>query len=259
MKLGIGVVVSGSYEHQMPTKFVQSFHALHSAIHRAQAPTVTGLDMIWSGKFPTDVARNEVCRTALADGCDRVLFLDADHQSSPDAAIRLIESRHPIVTGRYHVKKAPYHPNLYLTPLEAHTVGDFRTVHYGQGVFPVDRCGAGALAIDRAVLEAIGDPWFRYMKDPRPPHDMAVTEDFYFCERAQAEGFQIMADWDAEFGHILTGVVTGDWYKGYIETMEAGIAHGQPELAEKLVACGFPDGHTLPSGQVIRDYADDSV
>jgi hypothetical protein len=251
--LAICRIFAGGYQHTVPVDFFDSMENLQVEILRGRTP-VTDQARITSKKFPTDVARNDCVSKALEWGADRVLFLDVDHKFEPEAVVRLLESEHDVVTGRYHVKRPPYHPNLYLTPKEAHTPGHYKTVHYGQGVFPVDRCGAGALGLSRRVLETVGFPWFRYAQDPEPPHDLSVSEDFYFCERAQAEGFTIWADWDAAFGHVVTGIVDEHWRSHYLSEMERSIATEKPELAEKLVVCGYPEGYTLPSGQTVTDY-----
>ena len=261
MKIGLGVVTAGGWANFIPAQFTWSLWALHSEIltgkFNMRLPDdqqVTSMTLIRSGKFPTDAARNEICQKALDDGVDALVFIDADHSFMPEAVARLIAANRPVITGRYHVKAPPFQPTLYVFPKGAHIKGKFKSIHYGQGIFPVDRCGAGALVIRREVLQAIGFPWFRYAEDPEPPHDLSVSEDFYFCERAQAEGFTIWADWDATFDHISVHPVGEEHRRAYLDLMEDGIASGQSELVDSVVACGFPDGYTLPSGEVVQPH-----
>lgn len=255
MNLAIGILTSGGYQYFMPNEFVWSFYALHSHLLRGKTPA-TGIRLIRSQKFPTDVARNDVCLEFLRTDADRLLFLDADQTFAPEAIERLLRSEADIITGRYHVKRPPYHPNLYVVPREPHQPGTYKRVHYGRGVFEVDRCGAGALLVKRHVIEQIGFPWFRYGVDPNEPHDLAISEDFFFCERAQQQGFHIMADWEAELGHATMGTVTGDWSTSYLQPMEDEIPD-RPDLLDHLVCCGYPEGYRLPSGHVIPPYERD--
>ncbi len=254
MKLGLGIVIAGGYVDGIPPPFERSLYALHSELLRGQCAPVSDLLRIDSGKFPTDVARNEVVREALDGRCDALLFLDVDHVFEPAVIRRLLAADVDIITARYHVKKPPYHPNLYLRPKTAHVAGDFRTIHYGQGVFPVDRCGAGGLLVKAHVLRKMQAPWFAYSQSPHPPHDRDVTEDFYFCEKAQAAGFTIWADWHAEMGHITHGVVDGTWYSEYLRRVEHEVEEGNDDLVSSLVVCGYPDGYRLPSGHVVAPY-----
>ena len=261
MKLGIGIVTAGGYANYLPSAFFWSLYALHSEIlqgklnvYLPKEKQITANTLIRSGKFPTDAARNEICQQALDQGVDTLLFLDADHTFEPKAVERLLSHPYDVVSGRYHVKSPPFQPTLYLTPKTAHAPGNYQSIHYGQGVFPVDRCGAGALAISRTALEKVGYPWFRYGADPKPPHDLSVSEDFYFCERVQAEGMQIWADWDATFDHVAVLPVTEYHRRAYLDEMEQAIGAGKTELLESIVACGFPEGHALPSGHVVPSY-----
>ncbi len=261
MKVGIGLVLSGGYAEIVPKDFMLSLLDLEREVLQGRAnkelsDAITDFVLIRSHAFPTDVGRNDICSQALAAGVHALLFLDCDHVFDANLLTRLLLADKDIVTARYHVKVPPYHPNLYVRPKATDNAieGDFRPVHYGKGLFPVDRCGAGALLVKWHVLNTIGFPWFRYQPDPRPPHDLRTSEDFYFCQRAQEEGFTIWADWETEAKHLVRGQVTGKWYTEYLQPLEQQLMGDQPELAEPLIVCGYPDGYTLPDGQVIPAY-----
>ncbi len=258
MKVGLGVVLSGRYENDVPTPWMWSMWKLHSAIWRGVTP-IRDLVLIKSYKFPTSIARNQICQTALDEGVDRLVFIDVDHDFEPEAITRLLSHDLDIVTARYHVKQPPHHPNLYMVPRGAHSEGEYKTVHYGRGVFEIDRCGAGGLAIKREVLESLGFPWFQYEVDPHPPHDLAVSEDFYFCRKAQEAGFAIHADWDATMQHLVQASVGEEERKVYLGGMEREIEAGSDHLVDQVVVRGYPDGYTLSNGVTIKDYCDDSV
>lgn len=262
MKLGIGLIFAGGYSTAIPTGFFASMYALHSEILSGKTnrqcddgQQITALELIRSGKFPTDCARNEICQKALDTDCDVLLFLDVDHLFEPDILPKLLNRDKLIVSARYHVKSPPYHPNFYVVPRNGFAVaGRYKAVHYGTGCFEIDRCGAGGLLIRREAIERIGFPWFRYQAAPEPPHDMSTSEDFYFCQRAQEAGITLWGDWDATMDHLYTKPIGPEWYESHLRLMEEEIAAGQTQLVDELVACGFEDGYTLPSGHVVEPY-----
>jgi hypothetical protein len=84
---------------------------------------------------------------------------------------------------------------------------------------PIDFGGAGALLIRRDVLEAIGDEWFRYSRQTRPPYEMTISEDMHFYRRAREAGFQPYVDWDTV--RALRQVeIDGTWNEPYVEAVE---------------------------------------
>src|SRR6188768_601027 len=133
MKLAIGIILSSGYKAD--TEFLfgrapdkdpgfddtmrqyppEGFVALSARIQTGQANLalpdglkVTDCRTIVSRKFPTDVARNEICAGALACGADYLLFLDADMVHPADMFEKLLAHDKPVITARYHTKKAPF-------------------------------------------------------------------------------------------------------------------------------------------------------
>jgi hypothetical protein len=60
----------------------------------------------------------------------------------------------------------------------------------------IDGCGMHFCLIRRDVLEAIEPPWFE-------AGSTLSGEDFYFCRKVRAAGFQIYADLSVHTGHIV--------------------------------------------------------
>lgn len=235
MKLAIGVVTSHGFP--IPADFWLSYEGLCTHLRSGEAPAeLESFYRISDTGFPVDVARNQIVRKMLSTDADALLFLDCDHIMPPDLFDRLHAHGKDVITARYHVRRPPYHPNLYVAhPLAQ--AGHFKTVHYGTGCFEIDRGGAGALLIQRRVLEAIGDDWFRYQRNPteHEPNDFSVSEDFWFYEQAQKAGFTCWADWDTEVWHLATVPIGGTHYDGYLRLMEQAMT---PELARSIVVCG---------------------
>ena len=63
----------------------------------------------------------------------------------------------------------------------------------------VDGVGTGCLLIHRDVLKAIDPPWFKFQYT----HDgtIELSEDYYFCEKAKAAGFELFLDPNCVCGH----------------------------------------------------------
>lgn len=270
MRLAIGIVISNNFP--APTAFWESYEALilgiaEGRVNQALPPDlqITGLRRIKSGKFPIDVARNEICRSVLDEGTeDALLFLDCDMTFPTTLIERLIGARKDIITARYHYKKPPFLPVLLVQPTErmkGHEDGQFKSVHFGRGIFEIDRCGAGALLIQRKVLTRMrsqyGDNWFRYGKD-RKTGEFTVSEDMAFCEQAQALGYSIFADWDLECRHGITAWVDRGWNLPLIMNELNGYARmsadDQQRVKDNIVVCGYEDGVEIAPGVVIGEY-----
>jgi hypothetical protein len=171
--------------------------------------------------FPIDTARNDVCRMFLdEDSAEYLLFLDADMRHPGDLAHCLLRHGLPLVTGRYQMRKPPFHTcAMRKAGPGPH---DFKSIEEQSGLVPVDRAGAGCLLIHRSVLEAIrariGDDWFRYGvgKDGL----RTVSEDFWFFEQAIAAGFQPFCDLDTVCTHVASFEIDPGWHQPYRQAFD---------------------------------------
>lgn len=276
MKIAVGLVVSHGFP--APTEFWDSYeqvmHHLRSGAANDTLPPelqITNVRRIKSTAFPVDLARNEVVRSFLDDGDERFLvFMDADMTFPADWVAKLVAHDHPVVTARYHMRKPPYHAIAYVKHRWQDGPHAYAPVHFGHGLIEIERGGAGALVIRRDVAEAIrfknGDNWFRYQRGPEKPHDMSVSEDFWFYQQAREAGFACYCDWDVECRHLQLMAIDRTWNLSYLEAqmkeLGARSDDGSFVMAEderrkvldSLVVCGFPDGIQTPSGETIPPY-----
>lgn len=268
MRLAIGVITANDFP--APNTFWESFIALTQRIgtgtanrHLPNRLQISAYRWIRSQKFPTDVARNEICAAVLAGEEDALLFLDADMVHPPELVERLLFAEQPVVTARYHVKSGPeFGATVYVKHRTIEGPGRYDAVNVGRGLFEVERCGAGALLIRREVLQAIydrvGHNWFRYRRSPDPPHDFSVSEDFEFCRLAREAGFSIWCDWETECGHIKPMEVRRDFNDAFLLRLEQLLPTVPPEerrrIANSLVVCGIPEGITLSTGEHVPCY-----
>lgn len=226
MKLAIGVLLSNGFP--VPAAFVLGLAELLQCVltgtgNELLPPgrALTSARLINSQGFPVDTARNEICRLVLdEDNADYLLFLDADMRHPANLAHRLLSHNLPLVTGRYQMRKPPFHT----VAMRKAGPGphDFKAIEDQRGLVPVDRAGAGCLLISRQVLEDVrllaGDNWFQYQVGPSGLR--TVSEDMWFFEQAQLAGYQPWCDLDAVCTHISAFEIDPSWQKPYLEARD---------------------------------------
>lgn len=218
MKLKIGLLLSNGFP--VPAVFVLGLVDVMKTIltgaGNALLPpgrAITTCGVISSQGFPIDTARNEVCRLFLQSDADYLLFLDADMRHPGDLAHRLLVHDVDVVTGRYQMRKPPFHT------VAMRRVGsgphDFQAIEEQHGLVPIDRAGAGCLLIRRCVIEDIktihGENWFQYQAGPDGLR--TVSEDMWFFEKAQELGYQPYCDLDVVSTHVASFEVDPGWQR----------------------------------------------
>lgn len=160
--------------------------------------TYTGL----SG-MPYDHARNTGCQKLLELGWEYLFFLDDDTIPPPDAILRLMAHRQPIVSGVYYRRNPPIVPvMLKETPTGRNWITEFKS----PDLMEVDYVGAGCLLIHRDVLTKLAPPWFDWRVDRYDLPDTArMSEDFRFCQYARENGYKILVDTSVQCRHVGLG------------------------------------------------------
>ncbi len=157
-------------------------------------------------------------------GYEYLVFLDADMRHPSDTVHRLVGHGLPIVTGRYQMRKPPFHTvAMRKTGDGPH---DYKSIAEQSGVVPIDAAGAGVLAIRRDVLEgmrtAIGDNWFQYQISEKGLRH--ISEDMWFFEQAKAIGFQAFCDLDLQCSHVASFEVGAQWHTPFRTAYETAVA-----------------------------------
>jgi hypothetical protein len=268
MRIAIGLLVSHGFP--APSAFWESYEQVMSHISTGATNTllpadraITGVRRIKSTAFPVDVARNQIVGDFLSGDEDYLFFMDADMTFPANIVGRLLAHDVAVVTGRYHSRKIPYHPVVYVKHRYKDGPHCYAPVHFGKGLIEIERAGAGALLIRRDVAEAInakvGPNWFRYQRGPEPPHDFTVSEDFWFFQQARECGYTIYCDWDVECEHLQEMGINRSWNEAYLDAQVREFATMTPEAKQAaldaFVVCGFPDGITLASGDRVPPYS----
>jgi hypothetical protein len=138
------------------------------------------------------VGRNQCVEAARLVKATHLLFLDSDIIFPVDTLTRLLKHDKDIVGGLYVQRVPPHHP-LGLTFEGKHeaVTGSLKRMK----IMP-----AGCLLLRLALFDKLAKPWF----NTQSLDEKIMGEDYYFCERASAAGFEIWCDGDLsrEIAHI---------------------------------------------------------
>jgi glycosyltransferase involved in cell wall biosynthesis len=229
VKLKIGLLLANGFP--VPAPFVLGLADLltqiltgagNSLLPPSRAIGAAGI--INSQGFPVDTARNDVCRLFLETDADYLLFLDADMRHPGDLVHRLLAHDLPLVTGRYQMRKPPFHTvAMRKTGTGPH---DYKAIEEQHGLVPIDAAGAGCLLIARDVLadlrQIFGDNWFQYQAGPDGLR--TVSEDMWFFERAKEIGIQAYCDLDVVSTHVAQFEVDPSWQQNALRVRDAAAA-----------------------------------
>lgn len=266
MKLAIGLLLASGFP--VPVPFMLSFVDLWTRLVTNAANDrlpphlqITGVQLFRSEGFPIDAARNDIVREFLKSSSEALLFLDADMRHPADLPERLLRHDVDVVTGLYFMRRWPYQATAMVAHPTQPGVNQYKAVHVGRGLQPIDVGGAGCLLIRRHVLEAIaaagGENWFRYQRDPKPPHEFTVSEDFAFYQQAAACGYQPYCDFDTVSTHVAVTEVTREVHDAAVKAQIDGLMQLEPaaraEAMRTIVVRGYPEGLVLPDGSIATD------
>lgn len=142
--------------------------------------------------YNIDIAREKVVDEALKDGFEKILFLDTDIFIRPEDIAMMYNQHYPIVTGVYWNPRPKESggsiSNLFVKDKDGilRPVIDINPIKGNQSY--VDGAGFGCIMIDSKVFTKVSKPWFIFHDPP------GMSEDIYFCDKANKEGFKVLAD-----------------------------------------------------------------
>lgn len=156
--------------------------------------------------MPFDHARNSACMACLERGFDWLFSLDSDVIPPPDAVLRLMAHRQPIISGVYHRRSNPAGVPVMQRPL-----GQWVRQYPPNKVIEVDTVGAGCLLIHKSVLERLppqrpqaGKHWFNWAVDCPPEHNPVapMSEDYTFAQWSIKHGYKVLVDTSVQCLHV---------------------------------------------------------
>lgn len=138
-------------------------------------------------------------------------FLDSDVIPPPDAYIRLMAHRLPIVSGVYHRRSHPVGVPVMIKN------GTWYAGYPKNSLVEVDLVGAGLMVIHRSVLTSIppldpdlGRNWFSWRVDRghKLPPGEGLSEDFAYNLHCRRHGYKIIVDTSIISKHVGNMEVT---------------------------------------------------
>jgi hypothetical protein len=150
---------------------------------------------------PLEHARNEQILRFLKTDCSHIFFLDSDCLPQDRTIQKLLAHNLKIVSAP-HTAIINGERGLMVVDPSPDKDGyiQHRPLRGLQG--PDVRVGCAGLLVAREVFEKLGPPWFRFIYDEYGL--LACGEDFDFCERALALGYEIWADCDLWQRHLCS-------------------------------------------------------
>jgi glycosyltransferase involved in cell wall biosynthesis len=155
--------------------------------------------------------RNKLVQAALDDGCDYILFIDADMRFPKDTIERLLSLDKPIVGVNATTRSIPVRATAkqlkidYEEKTNAWLPVDSKDK---TSVEPVTAIGCGVMLVKAEVFRKTPQPWFWFYQIPG---DKILGEDVHFCVAAFDAGFETFVDHALSnmIGHV--GSYTYSW------------------------------------------------
>jgi|GEM_PF-1849273 len=167
-------------------------------------PDFEKFPVMMRGILNLDTERNQLVKAALKDPkMTHILFVDTDciPESPPDpnVAIRmLLAVQVDIASGFYRAAQVVgFNPAMWAKDPSV-PIGYAAISTWTGNWLGVDAIGLGFALFKRAVFEKIPYPWFQWFPDPTP------SEDFDFCRKLKAAGYDIRVMTDVKLSHMKT-------------------------------------------------------
>lgn len=191
MKLFIGVPSYGDWA----SDFGQSLALLTASI--AGDPP-SGLEWMHLSRCESTIiseGRSDLAKDALERGASHLIWLDADMKFRPGQVRRLLSHDIDIVGATYPKRRPPH-------DMTAQDVEGGRIKPGDGDLIEARHMGMGLMVTKIEVFRKMPEPWFAFpwIEEAGRP----LGEDVFFCMKARAEGFKVMADPVASqgIGHV---------------------------------------------------------
>lgn len=161
-----------------------------------------------------DTARDLAVARFLESKADHLFFIDADIGWPADAVARLISHNKDVIGGVYPIKNDERHYPV-VCEQEAES-----------GLIKATGLPGGFLCIKRVVIERIAANVQHYQKAMGGRFidvpavfaraligNQMIGEDYMFCQRAIAQGFELWLDPDIDFSHVGAKAWRGNYAK----------------------------------------------
>ena len=138
--------------------------------------------------YNTAENRNYISTQAVNKGCTHLLLLDDDMIYEPDSLNILLAHNKDVVGATYSVREGTEKVIEYLDDKRPDTL------------FKCKALGGGLLLIKTSVFKKVPQPWFGYKWYENGM--VKMSNDWFFCEKARENGFDIYCDPKLTAQHI---------------------------------------------------------
>lgn len=143
--------------------------------------------------------RAELIRTAIAQGCEKLFFLDSDIVVEPGVINKLLAHNKPVVGAAYNNRGLPLVTNVKIMDEHGEFIND---AEWKMPKEPFQCAGVptGAMLIDIPTVQKLPPPWFdlTYFENGH----LQLGEDIYFCQKMIQNGYEVWCDPTIQIGHI---------------------------------------------------------
>jgi glycosyltransferase involved in cell wall biosynthesis len=155
--------------------------------------------------------RNNMVESALEEGADYVLFIDADMRFPKDTLERLLSHNKVIIGVNATTRSTPVKATAKTLEIEEDGTCNWKQISSKNktGIEMADGIGCGVMLISKHTLTSMPKPWFFF---ELLPENKLLGEDIYFCIKAKDAGIDTYIDHDLsqEIGHV--GNYTYGWH-----------------------------------------------
>jgi hypothetical protein len=155
--------------------------------------------------------REKLAESALAEGCEYILWVDADMRFPKNTIEVLLSRKKDIIGANATTRTIPVKPcakNLEVNLEEKTNSWMSVSSKDKKGIERVTATGCGIMLVHRRVFEETPKPWFWFYQIPG---NKILGEDVHFCVAAKDAGFDTWIDHDLSqmIGHV--GEYTFGW------------------------------------------------
>lgn len=192
----------------LPCGYNSRYSLFHQSFHELD---FTGLEILtprfwWSPYISNN--QNELARRFLRTNADYFWLLNDDMVFEANTLRQLVSREKDIIVPFVMDHEPPCQP-LFFDRREGPEYF-YRFIKKNEhGIIQGIGSGGGGMLIARRVFETLEDPWWdiHMIKEYKGKPAHHSTEDFDFCEKAIAAGFELWMDLEAPVGHITPFVV----------------------------------------------------
>lgn len=155
--------------------------------------------------------RQKLAQAALDDGCEYVLWIDADMRFPKTTIERLLSHKKDICGVNATTRTIPVKStakNLVIDVEDKSNTWVGVSSKGKKGIERVSSIGCGVMLVHKSVFEKTPQPWFWFYE---LPGGKVLGEDVHFCIAAHDAGFETWVDHELsqEIGHV--GEYTYGW------------------------------------------------